>query len=303
MKSLSQTERERLLKLATSAAVLTATLLIVTKLSAYLLTHSVSVLASLVDSLMDVAASFINLLAVRYALMPPDEEHRFGHGKAESIAGLAQATFIAGSGLFLIVEAIDRLLNPRPLEQLGIGLGVMLFSIVATLLLVAFQQYVVKRTNSAAIKADSLHYQTDVLSNSAIIGALVLSELGWVGTDPMFALAIAAYVLLCAWRIGRQAFQDLLDRELPEDTRAQITALAVEHPEVHGIHDLRTRMSGHMQFVQFHLELDDDLRLTEAHRISDEVEEEILKLMPAADIVIHQDPVGIIDAKQAKITP
>jgi len=297
LETLSKAKKERLLKLATTAAVLTAALLIVTKLAAYLLTHSVSILASLIDSLMDVGASTINLLAVRYALKPPDEEHRFGHGKAESIAGLAQATFIAGSGLFLILEAIQRLLTPRPLEQLGIGLSVMLFSIVATLALVALQQYVISRTNSPAIKADSLHYKMDVLSNGAIIVALLLSQFGWAGIDPLFALGIAAYVLLSAWRIGRDAFHDLMDHELPTEKRQQIIDLASRHPEVQGIHDLRTRMSGRVEHIQLHLELDDNLPLIEAHRIADEVEAAIVDAIPSADIVIHQDPVSAADAK------
>ena len=212
------------------------------------------------------------------------------------------ATFIAGSGLFLVLEATQRLLNPRllnprPLEQLGIGLGVMLFSMLATLTLIVFQEYVIRRTRSAAIKADSLHYRTDLLTNAAIILALFLSHYGWQAVDPVFALAIAAYVLYCAWGIGRQAFHDLLDHELPEETRLQIMQLATGHPGVHGIHDLRTRMAGRSEHVQLHLELDDDLPLIEAHRISDEVEAAILAVMPRADVVIHQDPVGVADAR------
>jgi ferrous-iron efflux pump FieF len=294
-------EQERLLKRVTSAAVFTAAVLILAKLAAYLFTQSVSVLASLIDSLMDVGASFLNLLAVRYALQPPDEAHRFGHGKAESVAGLAQATFIGGSGVFLVVEATQRLLNPRPLEQLGIGLGVMLFSIVATLMLIAFQHYVVKRTRSVAIKADSLHYKTDVLTNAAIVLALILSHYGWLGVDPVFALAIACYVLWCAWRIGRDAFHDLLDHELPDERRRLIVERATSHPKVHGIHDLRTRMSGRNEHVQLHLELDGELTLREAHQIADEVEAAIMAIMPRADVVIHQDPAGVGDVKQGQL--
>jgi ferrous-iron efflux pump FieF len=286
-------KNERLLKWATTAAVCTAILLIVTKLAAWFLTQSVSVLASLVDSLMDVCASFINLLAVRYALQPPDEEHRFGHGKAEPIAGLAQATFIAGSALFLILEAGKRLLDPRPLEAFGIGLGVMLFSMVATLSLILFQRHVIKQTRSIAIEADSLHYKSDLLTNGAIILALVLSEFGWLGIDPLFALAIAGYVLWCAWSIGVEAFHGLLDRELPEERRREIEELATRHPEVQGIHELRTRMSGRHEYVQLHLELDGEMPLVEAHRIADEVEAAIIELMPLADVVIHQDPVPV----------
>lgn len=288
-------ESQRLLKLATYASIITAGILIAAKLGAYLLTNSVSVLASLVDSFMDAGASLINLLAVRYALAPPDREHRYGHGKAESVAGLAQATFIAGSGVFLILEAVDRLLHPKPLEAIGIGLGVMVFAILATLILMAIQHYVIKRTRSTAIRADALHYKTDVLSNTSIIVALLLSELGWLGVDPIFALAIAAYILYSAWGIGSEAFHDLLDHELPQETRQQIIQIVKDNPKVYGLHDLRTRLSGRTEFIQMHLELDDHLRLVEAHAIADDVETKIKQAIPTADVVIHQDPISSVD--------
>lgn len=292
---ITQAESSRLLKLATYASVVTATILIAAKLAAYLLTNSVSVLASLVDSLMDAGASLINLLAVHYALAPPDREHRYGHGKAESIAGLAQATFIAGSGVFLIIEAVDRLLRPKPLEALAIGVGVMVFAIVATAILMAIQHYVIKRTRSTAIRADALHYKTDLLTNISIIIALLLSELGWLGIDPIFALIIAAYILYSAWGIGSQAFHDLLDHELPQDKRQQIIQIIKDEPRVYGAHDLRTRLSGRTEFIQMHLELDDNLPLVEAHAIADAVEEKIKQAMPTADVVIHQDPISSVD--------
>ncbi len=291
---LPKSEQERLLKLATYASVLVASILIFAKLAAYWYTSSVSVLASLIDSLMDIGASLLNLLAVHYALAPPDKEHRFGHGKAESVAGLAQATFIAGSGVFLIFESIERLLHPKPIEELTIGLAVMIFAIVATSALVLFQHYVVSRTHSAAIKADSLHYKTDLLTNIAIIAALVLSQVGWLGVDPLFALAIAVYILYSAWNIGKDAFHELLDHELPDEKRKKIIEIAKSHPKVLGMHDLRTRLSGRTEFVQMHLELDDTLPLKEAHDIADEVEDKIRKALPAADVVIHQDPVSSV---------
>jgi ferrous-iron efflux pump FieF len=293
--TISKSESDRLLKLATRASVVTAAILIITKLLAYWQTNSLSILASLIDSLMDAGASVINMLAVTYALAPPDKEHRFGHGKAESLAGLAQATFIAGSGLFLIVESLERLIKPQPIEELGMGLGVMIFSIVATLILVMIQRHVIKKTNSQAIRADALHYKTDLLSNGAIIVALLLSQAGWLGVDPLFALAIAGYILYSSWEIGSEAFHDLLDRELPEEKRARIIEIAKRHPQTKGIHDLRTRLSGRTEFVQMHLEMDDNLPLIEAHEIADEVEAEIKKSMPTADVVIHLDPVSAVD--------
>lgn len=291
----------RLLKLATAAAVLTAATLIAAKLGAYIATGSVSLLASLIDSLMDGGASLLNLLAVRYALIPPDAEHRFGHGKAESLAGLAQSLFIGGSGLFLINEAVQRLINPQPLEQITVGVVVMSFSIVLTSALVIFQRYVIRRTHSSAIKADSFHYATDIVSNAAILLALLLAQLGWLGVDPVLALIIAIWVLYCAWQIAQEALQDLLDRELPDLQREQIITAAAAHPQVHGVHDLRTRVSGRMRFIQLHIELDDDMPLYQAHVIADEVEAAILAVIPRSDVVIHQDPLSIKDEKLAEL--
>jgi ferrous-iron efflux pump FieF len=289
--SISREQTVRLLRLATFSSVATAGLLIGAKLLAWLATGSVSVLASLVDSLMDAAASLINLVAVRYALMPADAEHRFGHGKAESLAGLVQATFIAGSAAFLILHALDRLLHPRDLESLGVGVAVMLFSILATLVLLGIQHYVIRRTGSTAIRADSLHYASDLLSNSGILVALVLAQFGWGGLDPVFAVGIALYILYSAWQIGSEAFQLLMDREIPTELRERIRAVALEHPSVQGVHDLRTRKSGATVFIQLHLELDQDLSLLRAHDIADEVDARVRDAVPEAEILIHKDPV------------
>lgn len=280
----------RLLRLATYASVTTATLLIAGKLGAALLTGSVSVLASLVDSMMDVAASIINLLAVHYALQPPDRDHRFGHGKAEPLAGLAQAAFIAGSAVFLILHAVDRLLHPQPLKDALIGLGVLLFAIAATGVLLAFQHYVIRRTQSTAIRADALHYATDLLTNTASIVALGLAMLGWPAMDPVFAIGIALYILYSAAHIAHDSIQLLLDHELPPEVHARIKEIVGAHPRVRGVHDVRTRRSGQTYFIQLHLMLDDHLPLVEAHRVSDEVEAAIKGAFPNADVLIHEDP-------------
>ncbi len=268
----------------------TASILIFGKLAAWLMTGSVSVMASLIDSLMDVAASVINLFAVRYSLQPADKEHRFGHGKAESLAGLAQATFIAGSAVFLLLHAVDRLYHPQPLQSIGVGIAVMVFAIVATLILLGIQRYVIARTGSTAIRADSLHYLTDLLTNVSIIVALSLSLAGWPGLDPIFAIGIALYILHSAWSIGLEAFHQLMDRELPDSDRERIRSIALNHPEVHGLHDLRSYRSGQREIVQFHMELDGDLALHEAHRITEAVLSDIQQAYPSADIVIRQDP-------------
>ena len=185
----------RLLRLATYASVATASLLIAGKLAAALMTGSVSVLASLVDSMMDVAASIINLLAVHYSLQPPDRDHRFGHGKAEPLAGLVQAAFIAGSAVFLILHAVERLLYPQPINDATVGVSVLVFAMIATGALLLFQRYVIRQTQSTAIRADALHYATDLLTNAVTIAALGLAMLGWPSADPVFAIGIAFYIL------------------------------------------------------------------------------------------------------------
>ena len=282
-------DRAGLLKLASVASVLTAGFLIVAKLAAWSVTGSVSLLASLVDSVMDSIASLINLFAIRYSLLPADEHHRFGHGKAEPLAGLAQAAFIAGSAIFLVFHAIDRLRYNHPVEQVGIGLGVMVLAIVMTVGLLAIQRYVIKKTDSTAIRADSLHYLTDLLTNMSVLLALYLSSLGWTWADPVFAIAVAVYIFYSAFHIGQEAFQQLMDRELPEEIRQKIQATAMSHPEVKGTHETRTRQAGHTRFVQLHLQLDEDLSLKQAHAIADQVEAEILEFLPGAEILIHQD--------------
>lgn len=281
-----------LLKRATYASVATAVMLIFVKLSAWLMTGSVSILASLVDSIMDSLASLINLFAVRYSLQPADAEHRFGHGKAEPLAGLAQAAFISGSAVFLILQAIDRLRYPHELEDMVIGIGVMVFAIVITLILLSFQRYVIRKTGSTAIQADSLHYTTDLLTNLSILLALFLSSQGLTWADPVFAIGVALYITYSAFHIGYGAFQLLMNRELPVDIQQKILTVAEDNPAVLGIHDLRTRQSGQTRFVQLHLELDKNLSLQEAHAIADDVETGIKAFIPDVEVIIHQDPVS-----------
>lgn len=279
---------------ATYASVSVALVLIVAKLVAWSVSDSLSLLATLIDSTLDALASLINLLAVRHALSPADREHRFGHGKAEALAGLGQAAFIAGSAGFLVLEAGRRFINPVPLESYGVGIAVMVFSIIVTLGLLTFQRHVIRKTGSVAIRADALHYRTDLLVNGSVIVALWLSAVGWSGFDSLFAIAIALYILYSAWGIVRQAFDHLMDRELPNEEREQIKTIARSHKKVRGMHDLRSRRSGMATFIQLHLELDDELSLLEAHKISDEVEGRLQEAYPAAEIIIHIDPISIV---------
>ena len=279
-----------LLKRVTLASTLTALVLIALKLVTWLWTGSVSMLASLVDSAMDAIASLINLLAVRYALVPADDEHRFGHGKAESLAGLAQAAFISGSALFLLLHAVDRILHPAPVQRTTLGIAVIVFSLALTLALLTYQRYVIRHTGSVAIRADALHYATDVLSNLGVIAALLLAQFGLPIFDPILAIAIAGYILIGAWRIGRDSLDHLMDRELDDAVRERIKQLALEHTEVRGIHELRTRRAGQTSFIQLHLEMEPQLTLAEAHAIADMVEAQIRAAVPASDVIIHQDP-------------
>jgi ferrous-iron efflux pump FieF len=283
----------RLMRLATYASISVAVTLILVKFGAWLSTESVSLLATLIDSSLDALASLINLLAVRHALTPADKQHRFGHGKAEALAGLGQATFIAGSAGFLVLQSISRIVHPQAVGMIGVGIGVMVFSILATLGLLAFQRHVIRKTDSTAIKADELHYRTDLMVNGSVIVALVLAEYGWPGFDAVFALGIAAYILYSSWQIAHEAVQHLMDQELPDEDRQRIIDTVLKHPETRGMHDLRTRRSGTTCFIQLHLELDDQLSLVKAHRISDQVEIQLRNLFPDAEIIIHEDPASI----------
>jgi ferrous-iron efflux pump FieF len=296
-------DKAKQLRIATYSSVATALLLVSMKLGAWLMTGSVSILASLMDSLMDSAASTLNLLAVRYSLVPADEEHRFGHGKAEPLAGLAQAAFISGSAVFLILHAVERLRFPRVLEDVGIGVAVMVVSIVLTALLLLIQRRAIQKTQSTAIRADALHYATDLLTNLSVIVALLLASYGWVWADSAMAIGVAAYIFYSAGRIGYEAVQHLMDRELGPEIEEQILTIARREPEVRGIHDLRTRQSGQMRFVQLHLELDGDLALVRAHSIADRIEREIAALLPDAEVIIHQDPSDVTERVDRKLWP
>jgi ferrous-iron efflux pump FieF len=289
----------RLMRLATYASVATALLLILAKIVAYLLTDSVSMLSTMLDSLLDAAASLINLIAVRHALTPADREHRFGHGKAEALAGLGQSAFIAGSAVFLFFESAGRLVTPMPVTNGIVGIGVMLFSMAMTLALVLFQRHVIRRTGSIAVSADSLHYVGDIGANLAVLAALVLSsQFGWNRADPIFAIGVSFYIVFTAWQIARGAFDMLMDREMPDAERKQIRTIVMANPRVRNMHDLRTRRSGPHRFIQFHLEMDPEMRLMEAHDLSDEVEAAILREFPAAEVIIHEDPEGVNEGRK-----
>jgi len=283
---------------ATYASMSVATILIIAKMVAWSATESVSLLSSLLDSILDALASIVSFLAVRHALEPADHEHRFGHGKAEALAGLAQAAFIMGSAVFLLIEAVDRLFNPREIVNTEIGYAVMVFSIVLTLALVSFQKFVVNRTGSIAIKADSAHYTMDLLVNVGVIVSLFLSSMAGFGiADPLIAILIAGYILHGAWEIGTESYNMLMDRELPDEDRTKIREICVAHSEVHGVHDIRTRQAGPQVFIQLHLELDGEMRLHDVHEVSEAVMYEIMDAFPNAEVIIHEDPEGVDEVR------
>lgn len=281
----------RIIRLATYASVTVACLLILLKTFGWWVTHSVSLQASLIDSLLDGIASIINMIAVYHALKPADAEHRFGHGKAESLAALGQAIFIGASSLWLLHEAQNRFVNHEPIESTHIGLIVMAIALVVTLVLVAYQQYVVKKTKSGAIAADMLHYKSDILINVAVVISLLCADYFHTELiDPIFGLLIGLYILWTAWQITRQAFNVLMDRELDDEERTNILSIIHNHPEVLDVKDLRTRTSGLHQFFQLRLIMKPNLSLQDADLVADEVETEVIKAYPNSQVMIRIVP-------------
>jgi ferrous-iron efflux pump FieF len=288
----------RLRRLATYASVGVAGLLIAVKFVVWLETGSVALLSSLVDSLLDAAASIVNLIAVQHAMSPADREHRFGHGKAEPLAVLGQSAFITGSAMLLLAEAVRRLIWPVPVDNPPAGIAVAILSIVVTIALVSYQRHVIGRTGSIAVSADELHYRSDIVLNIGVIAALVLSSaLDFPILDPLFGSAIGVWIIYSAVRLARLSLFQLMDHELPDDERERIREIAQSHPDVIAAHDLRTRVAGPTSFIQIHLEMDGSLSLLRAHQISDEVEATLRAAYPNAEVIIHQDPEGIDEAR------
>lgn len=282
----------RLVMLAGMASVSTAVAFVLLKLGVWLLSGSSSIFASLTDSMFDSMASCINLLALKYSLSPPDREHRFGHYKAQALASLAQAAFIGGSALLLIIHGAERFSNPQPLEQVPLAVGVSVFGVVFTMALVAFQGYVYKKTKSEAIGADRFHYLSDVMLNLGVIAALVLSWYGYLWADGLFAALIGAMILRGAWQIGLGAVDILLDRSLTPGENSKIINAIISVAGVLSLHDLKTRRAGPRCYIQAHLVINGRLPLFKAHIIADRAERNLLRLYPDADVVLHMEPDG-----------
>jgi cation diffusion facilitator family transporter len=288
-------EHARLLRLATRASLAVASILIVTKGIAWWLSGSISLLAGLTDSALDGVASFLNLLAVHYALRPADDDHRYGHGKAEALSGIAQALFIATSAALIAYQAVERILHPEPLGAPGLGIAVMVLSIVLTVALLMLQHKVIRETGSTAIRADSLHYRSDLLLNASILLALILALFGWQQLDAYFGLAIAVYILWSAVQIARETVSVLMDQELPPDVSQRMLDMACSVPGVLGAHDIRTRISGNHWFVQLHLELPGHLTLSVAHALCDRAADAIQEEFPKAEVLVHADPREVLE--------
>ncbi len=290
---------QRLKTFSAHVTLATAFVLSAVKLGGWLLTGSMALMASAVDSLVDAGASFVTLLGVRYAQKPPDRDHRFGHGKGEAVAAFTQATFLAGAAFVLAFQSIQRLLFPVPLEALQVGVILIAGSLVVACGLVAMQSYVVARTGSTAIAADRAHYLTDIALNAAVLVALGVTEVtGWTRADPAIALVISGYMLWNAYGIAREALEQLLDRELPSEERRKITLAVRACSGVRNIHDLRTRFSGDRIFVEYHLEVDPGLTVDLGHAIGDATEIAVQKLLPGTvEATAHIEPYGILDAR------
>jgi ferrous-iron efflux pump FieF len=290
------TERNVLTRRAAIASVSMALFLVALKVWASWGTGSVAMLGSLADTAFDLIASIITFLGVRWAAMPADAEHRFGHGKAEALAALAQVTLISLSALGIAWRAIDRLGSGERTQGLELGIGVSLVAMATTLALLAYQRHVIRRTGSVAIRTDHVHYQSDLLLNLSVIAALSLDQLlGWRLADPLFGLGIAVWLLYGAWSAASHSVDQLMDREWPEAEREAFLAAARTHPDLAGLHDLRTRHSGAHRFVQFHVWVPGDWTVAQAHARMDAVEDKLRESFPGTEIIIHLDPEGHTD--------
>lgn len=281
---------------AALASISVAVFLTVLKSWAAWSTGSTAMLGSLADTVLDLVASLATLVGVWIAAQPADEKHRFGHGKAEAIAAMFQIVLISISALGIAVRAVEQFLAGARTEAAAEGIGVSAIAIVATFGLLAWQRYVIRRTGSVAIETDHVHYQSDLLLNLAVIAALALDQYaGFAGADPLFGLAIAIWLGWGAWNASERAIEQLMDREWPEEKRKRFLAVMAKHPELRGVHDLRTRTSGAQDFVQFHVWVDPHMSVRDAHQVMDDIEARLHVEFPDVEILIHPDPEGLID--------
>lgn len=287
---MSSAEYKKWVNLAAWLATGTALFLFILKLYAWLATDASAMLATATDSLLDLFASLMNVIILRFSLKPADKEHKFGHGKAESLAGLVQSAFVMGSAVLLMFNGVERMINPKVIEQAAVGIWVTILTLVLTLILVLVQKWVIRKTESVAIGADALHYQSDLLLNIGVLAALILSQDLWLRADGLFTLLVGAFLLYGAIKIVWLSVHHLMDHELPLQTLATIKQVILSDPTVLGFHDLRTRQAGNIKFIQFHLELPEHLSLKDAHQVGDNVEKKIKREFETCEVFIHHDP-------------
>ena len=281
---------------AAYASISVALLLVGLKAWAAWSTGSTAMLGSLADTTLDLIASVATLAGVWVAAQPADKHHRFGHGKAEALAALFQIVLISISALTLALRAVEQFFAGARTEAAGDGILVSVIAMAATLALLAWQRHVIRKTNSLAISTDHVHYQSDLLLNLAVIAALALDQYAGIsGSDPLFGLAIALWLGWGAWKASQEAIVQLMDREWPEEKRKKFIEVMARHPELRGVHDLRTRTSGNQDFVQFHVWVDPLMTIQDAHRVMDEIELKLLAEFPGVEILIHPDPEGHVD--------
>lgn len=289
---------KRLKKLAVIASVCLAVLLSVFKFFAFLRTDSLAIFSSFVDSLTDLFASVISFIAIYFSTKPATSSHRYGYGKTEALSALLQAMFVGSSGIFVIYDSIQRLINPVLITDIPMGITTMILSVCATLFLVLFQTFVARKTNSLAIKADRAHYTVDFLTNAAVICSLILVYFfDFIYFDIIAALFISAYLLYSAYSLAKEAVELITDKELPAEIREKVTDIVEKSKGILGLHDFRTRSLGDIYYFELHLEIDGKISLLEAHKIASTVEQRILKVYPNSQILIHQDPYGIRETR------
>ncbi len=290
--------RAALNRSAAYASISLATALVVIKGWAAWSTGSTAMLGSLADTVLDLVSSIATLAGVWVAGQPADANHRFGHGKAEALSAMFQVILIGFSALALGEHAIQQLLAGERTRAAGGGIVVSAVAIVGTLALLAWQRHVIRRTGSLAITTDHMHYQADLLVNIAVIAALVLDQFGGIAhADPLFGLCIAGWLAWGAWKASDEAMTQLMDREWPAEKKARFITVLGRHPELRGVHDLRTRTSGNRDFAQFHVWVDGRMSVTEAHRVMDEIEDKLLAEFPDVEMLIHPDPEGHVDER------
>ena len=296
--SITHHERSHLTQKAACISSLVGLTLVAIQLYAYFTTNAMVILGSVLESIVDTLMSAVALLALRTAHRGPDHNHRWGHGKAEPLAAMGQATFVAGSGIYFILESIKRILKPESVTSAPLGIWVMVASSLLIFALLIYQHRIVDRTHSLSIKADFLHYLNDMVVNGVVIVSLwICCDLNYHWVDAVASILIALYILFSAYRLGRAAANQLMDLEMADDARAEILAVICAHPSVTGVHDLRTRQSGPDIFIEAHVEMPPTMTLTDVHLVTDAVESALHRKFPTAHIMLHQEPAGIQDQK------